>query len=146
MDPVDGKSLRTAADDVIEVIRRHKKIAVDDLAKVLHVPVKSVQAIVDFLVEEKMLDIEYKFTTPYVYLNEGKGNGQKSTSGVFSKEEFYRRAREKGVAEDELVILWKRYLSENLPLVRQQFMTKAYSKGASAQKAEELWQRYLAYL
>lgn len=146
MDPAENKALRTSADDLIEVIRRHKKMSVEDLAKVLRISLQSVQAMVDFLVEEKVLDIEYKFTTPYVYLNEGKTNEYKGVLGRFSKEDFFSRAREKGVTEDEITLLWKRYLAQNLPLIRQDFMTRAYAHGASAEKAEELWQKYLAYL
>jgi len=143
--PDPQNSLRTSADDLVEVVRRHKKIAIDALAKILKIPGQSVQAMVDFLVEEKVLGIEYKFTTPYVFLNEVKKQEQ-SSPGALTKEEFFKKAREKGVTEDELVILWKRYLTENLPAIRQQFMAKAYAKGATSEKAEELWQRYLAYL
>ncbi len=146
MDPTENKALRTSADDLIEIIKRHKKMSVEDLAKVLRISLQSVQAMVDFLVEEKVLDIEYKFTTPYVYLNEGKGEGHKGLGGAFSKEDFFNKAREKGVVEEEIVNLWKRYLAQNLPLIRQDFMTKAYAHGASAEHAEELWQKYLAYL
>ena len=67
--------LRTSADDLLELIRRRGKLSVDDAAKTLKLPVGSVQSIIDFLVEEKMVGIEYKFTTPYVYLNEQKGIG-----------------------------------------------------------------------
>jgi hypothetical protein len=146
MDITENKALRTSADDLIEVIRRHKKMSVEDLAKVLRISLQSVQAMVDFLVEEKVLDIEYKFTTPYVYLNEGKKADQKGFGGSFSKDEFFSKAREKGVTEDEIASLWKRYLAQNLPSIRQDFMTKAYAHGASAEHAEELWQKYLAYL
>ncbi len=147
MDPTENKSLRTSADDMIEVIKRHKKMSVDDLAKVLRISLKSVQAMVDLLVEEKVIDIEYKFTTPYVYLNEGKPTERQGAfGGAFSKEEFFNRAREKGITEDEITLLWKRYLSQNLPQIRQDFMTRAYTHGASAEKAEELWQKYLAYM
>jgi phage antirepressor YoqD-like protein len=146
MDPSETKSVRTAADDLVEVVKRHKKIAVDDLAKMLKLPVQSVQAIIDFLVEEKVLDMEYKFTTPYVYLSEGRFREQRASLGAFSKEEFITRAREKGIAEDEIAVLWKRYLAENLPQIRQHFMAKAYARGATAEKAEELWLKYLTYL
>ena|SRR3989338_6650905 len=146
MDPAENKALRTSADDLMEVVKRHKKMSVDDLAKVLRISLQSVQAIVDFLVEEKVLDIEYRFTTPYVYLNEGKPSEHKGPSGAFSKEEFFAKAREKGITEDEIMLLWKKYLAQNLPEIRQEFMTKAYAHGAIAEKAEELWQKYLAYL
>jgi predicted ArsR family transcriptional regulator len=146
MDPSENKALRTSADDLVEVVRRHKKLSVDDLAKMLRIPVQSVQAIIDFLVEEKVLGIEYKFTTPYVYLNEGKQQAHTQGNGAVSREEFQRKAREKGVVEDEIGPLWKRYLAQNLPQIRQAFMTKAYAQGASAEKAEELWQKYLTYL
>ncbi len=146
MDPDENKALRTSADDLMDVVKRHKKMSVDDLAKVLRTSVQSVQSIVDFLVEEKVLDIEYRFTTPYVYLNEGKPTEHQGLSGAFSKEEFFSRAREKGVTEDKIMLLWKKYLAQNLPQIRQDFMTRAYAHGATAEKAEELWQKYFTYL
>ena len=48
-------------------------MAVEEVSKTLHLPAPSVQALVDFLVEEKVLGIEYKFTTPYIYINNSAG-------------------------------------------------------------------------
>ncbi len=136
--------LRTAADELIEVVRRRRKISIEDLAKALRVPFASVQALVDFLVEEKMLGIEYKFTTPYVYLNEEARERDKRS--FLSKEEFYQQARSRGTPEGQLASLWKSYLDEKLPQIRQEFMAKALSRGVIAQQAEEMWQKYLGYL
>ena len=62
--------LKTSADDLYELVKSRKKISVEEAAKFLKLPVKTVHALVDFLVEEKIFGIEYKFTTPYIYLSE----------------------------------------------------------------------------
>ena len=93
--------LRTVADELLELVRKSKKISVEEAAKKLKMPVDSVQALVDFLVEEKIFGIEYKFTTPYVYISEkaskkpyalipalpDEGQGGKI---VVTKDDFYR--------------------------------------------------------
>ena len=59
--------LKTSVDDLYELVESRKKISVDDAAKLLKLPVNIVQSLVDFLVEESIFGIEYKFTTPYIY-------------------------------------------------------------------------------
>ncbi|HII64757.1 TPA: hypothetical protein HA295_02550 [Candidatus Woesearchaeota archaeon] len=134
--------LRTAADDLLDLVRKRGKVSIDELSKALHMPAASVQSLVDFFVEEKILGIEYKFTTPYVYLNESREEGNHPVS----REEFYRRARSKGTPEAHIGALWKSYLNDALPRIRQEFMAKASARGAAAQQAEELWQKYTEYL
>ena len=96
------------------------------------------------LVEDKILGIEYKFTTPYVYLNEeAREKGKRS---FLSKEEFYQQARNRGSPEGQIASLWKSYLDDALPRIRQEFMAKAIARGVIAQQAEEMWQKYLGYL
>ncbi len=135
--------LRTSADDLLDVVRRQKKVAVDQLAKTLKVPLATVQALIDFLVEEKILGIEYKFTTPYVYLNETAM--VKHEQLMLSKEEFYQRSRSRSVPEGHIAQFWAAYREESIPKLRQGFMAKAYARGAGAQQAEEMWQKYRSY-
>ena len=64
--------LKTSADDLYELVSSRKKISVEEAAKILKVPNNTVQALVDFLVEERIFGIEYKFTTPYIFISEEK--------------------------------------------------------------------------
>ena len=61
--------VRTGVDDLLELLEHSAKIPLADAAAKLNVDAGVIQAWVDFLVEEGIVGIEYKFTTPYIYLN-----------------------------------------------------------------------------
>ena len=71
----------------------------EDASKILKLPMNVVQSLVDFLVEEKIFGIEYKFTTPYIYISQEKGKKVHPQISVprekeekpITKEEFCRK-------------------------------------------------------
>ena len=143
--------IRTVADELLELVKSSRKISVDDAAKKLRMPVASLQAIVDFLVEEKIFGIEYKFTTPYIYLykegiKEAKGKEQSFTKGLVTKEQFYQKSKEKKIPYEHIEGLWRKYLQQNLVRIREEFLKKARERNVPEEKIEELWNRYLSYL
>jgi hypothetical protein len=69
---VDKGKIETGVDDLVRVVGSSGKISIPDVAKKLGVEQKTVETWVDFLVEEEKLSVEYKFTTPYIFLNEDK--------------------------------------------------------------------------
>ena len=69
---MENSTLKTGADDLYELVRLRKKISVEEAAKLLKISTKTAQSLVDFLVEEKIFGIEYKFTTPYIYISQEK--------------------------------------------------------------------------
>ena len=143
--------LRTSADELLELVKKSGKISVEDAAKKLKMPVASIQALVDFLVEEKVFGIEYKFTTPYVYLYREGVSGAKEkekgfTEGLITKEKFYERAKGKRVPYENIEGLWRKYLQQNLTHIREEFLRKAREKKVPEGKIEELWNKYLSYL
>ena len=46
--------LRTVADELLELVRKSKKISVEEAARKLRMPIASVQALVDFLVADEL--------------------------------------------------------------------------------------------
>ena len=143
--------LRTTADELLELVKKSRKISVEEAAKRLNMPAASVQALVDFLVEEKVFGIEYKFTTPYIYLykegiKEPKGKDRGFTKGLITKEQFYQKAKEKKVPYEHIGGMWRKYLQQNLAHLREEFLRKAVEKKIPEKKIEELWKKYLSYL
>ncbi len=143
--------LRTTADELLELVKKSKKISVEEAAKKLSIPLASVQALVDFLVEEKVFGIEYKFTTPYIYLykegvNEARAKEKGFTKGLITKEQFYEKAKARNVPHEHIEGLWRRYLQQNLAHIREEFLLKAKDKKVPEDKTEELWKKYLSYL
>ena len=143
--------IRTVADELFELVKKSGKISVEDAAKQLKIPLATVQSLVDFLVEEKVFGIEYKFTTPYVYLykegvKELKGRERSFTKGLVTKERFYEKAKQRKIRYEHIEGLWRKYLQQNIGSLREEFLKKAREKKISDAKVEELWQKYLAYL
>ena len=138
--------LRTSADDLYELVKSRKKISIEDAAKMLGMPLKSVNAVVDFLVEEKIFGIEYKFTTPYIYLNKEKQSERLAAlstgSKIKSKKEFFQKAQKWNISQQTVSQLWNKYVNENLDSIKAEFHRKAKLRNLPHQKIEELWVKY----
>lgn len=151
MPPHNDNTLRTVADELLELVKKSRKISVEDAAKKLKMPLASIQALVDFLVEERVFGIEYKFTTPYIYLykegiKEARGKEKSFTEGLITKEQFYEKAKERKVPYEHIEGMWRKYLQQNLTSIREEFLRKAREKKVPEDKIEELWSKYLSYL
>ncbi len=143
--------IRTIADEIFELVKRKGKISIEEASKILKIPIATIQALVDFLVEEKVFGIEYKFTTPYIYLyKEGlkgaKAKGASFTARLVTKEQFYKSAKEKNVPYEYIEGFWRKYLQQNIKDLREEFLRKAKEKKIPHDKIEELWKKYLSYL
>lgn len=145
--------VKTSADELYELVKSRKKIAVEEAATLLKVPIGIVQSLVDFLVEEKIFGIEYKFTTPYVYLSHERGKVIESKiespispatteKNIITKEEFYQKASKWNISPEKVSELWKKYVNENIGYIKEVFYSKANLKGISNEKIEELWKKY----
>ena len=147
---MDGNVLTTSADELYNLVMSRKKISVEDASKILRLPMNIVQSLVDFLVEEKIFGIEYKFTTPYIYISQEKGkkvHPQISPTPVqeekpVTKEEFYQKAGKWNIPAEKIDQLWKKYVSENTDYIREVFYKKAKKKNIEDEKIDKLWQKY----
>lgn len=144
---VEQEVLRTEVDDFLELIKKNKKMSLIDAAKEMKVPLQTVQAWTDFLVEESIVGIEYKFTTPYVFMIE-----EKKTAGAFgymgfdTKEVFYEKARKRGIKEAQIRLLWLKYLAANEESMKKVFEDKCRERGLPKNKVDLLWKKYDIYL
>ncbi len=154
---MDNPILKTSADELYELVRSRKKMSVEEAAAILKIPINIVQSLVDFLVEERIFGIEYKFTTPYVYLSEKASkkayvpiptlpNEGQSGKIISSKEDFYHKASHWNLPEEKVGILWKKYLQENISNIREVFYSKAHLRKIGEEKIAALWEKYQAYL
>ena len=151
MPPSDDSQLRTIADELLELVKKSKKISVEEAAKKLKMPIATVQSFVDFLVEDKIFGIEYKFTTPFIYLyREGvkktKGKDRGIAKELVTKEQFYENVKKRNVPHEHIEGLWRKYLQQNITNLRKEFVKKAKEKNTPEDQIEDLWKRYLSYL
>ena len=141
--PAEINSLRTDVDDFLDLLKAKGKMTLADCAKELNVPISTIQAWTDFLVEERIIGIEYKFTTPFVYLEEQKEKTfDVSYIGFDTKEIFYEKAKKKGIKENQIRLLWLKYLNTNKETMKKVFFEKAREKGVPSAKTTLLWNKY----
>ncbi|MFH1212402.1 MAG: hypothetical protein V1659_05770 [Candidatus Woesearchaeota archaeon] len=147
--------ITTGVDELIEILKSRDKMPISDAARLLKTPLSVVQSWVDFLVEEKILGVEYKFTKPYIYLNRpdeektketGEKNREKQKSQNIQsfKDNFKEKAREKNIPESKVHYLWQNHIMREVELKKQFFFIEA--KKRDFFDAEELWTRYKQHL
>jgi len=116
---VGDEFIKTGVDDLITYLEGKEKVPLLDAAATLGVKVETVQSWVDFLVEEGILGIEYKFTKPFIYLN----RSNKEKAKIIGEEEltwetyhhaFLEKAREKKIPDVKGAALWKNHVLVSL--------------------------------
>lgn len=124
-------TIKTGVDRLIELLKKEDKISISEVAKKLKIPIKILQTWVDFLIEEKVLSIEYKFTQPYIYLNKEEKQTTKSSKKITIpgiKQQFFNRAKKKNLTEEQTRKLWQRKLVTELEKQKEYFYTYAKAK------------------
>lgn len=139
--------LKTEVDAFLELIKKNKKVSLIDAAKEMNVPLQTIQLWTDFLVEEGIVGIEYKFTTPYVFMQEEKkGKSALGFIGFDTKEVFYEKAKKKGIKESQIRLLWLKYLNANEESIKKVFEDKCRERSIPSHRVPLLWKKYSAYL
>lgn len=142
-----GEVVKTGVDELLELLAHSAKIPLTEAASKLKIDVGVVQAWADFLVEEGIVGIEYKFTTPYIYLNkvvEKKSQDKTEKEEEFSvqhfKKEFWERARAGNIPEQQIEQLWKNHVIQALELLRKYFFFEAQQR--KLKDIDRLWEEY----
>jgi len=132
--------VETGVDDLIRLLQDGEKHILEDVAKSLDISINTLQLWVDFLVEEKVVGIEYSFTKPSIYLIKQKKEDQNEDLNYF-KEEFFKTCREKKIPEEQLDIYWRNHLKEILSQVKSSFVSKTQQRNIP--DVELQWKKYI---
>ena len=137
--------IKTGVDDLLELLKGVRKIAVSDAAEKLGVSVVLVQSWIDFLVEEDIVGIEYKFTKPLIYLNkEPIKAGLPRSEAEFSiqdyKDEFWKRAAAKQIPEQKISFFWKNHVKEIIDSKKEFFYREARNRKLN--DVDSIWNDY----
>lgn len=143
------ETIRTGVDDLLDLLKRVNKIGLTDAAKQLGVSAPLLQSWVDFLVEEEIIGIEYKFTKPIIYLNKPheikKAKIEEEGLGLEAyKEDFRRRASQKNIPQGKLSFLWRNHVGAALNRKRDFFYREA--KRRNLANVDNLWNSYMQKL
>lgn len=138
--------IKTGVDELLELFKDNNKLPLVDAAKKLNVAVDVVQAWVDFLVEERILGIEYKFTTPYIYLNKPLDTSKKVHDDPTAidislfKKQFWDKAQKNSIPETRIIDLWRNHLQQELELKKKYFFFEAQTRKIT--NIESVWAEY----
>jgi hypothetical protein len=137
--------IKTGVDELLELLAHSAKIPLTEVATKLKVDAGVIEAWVDFLVEEGIIGIEYRFTTPYIYLNkivEKKEETPKEENYniQYFKKQFWDKAKMNNIPEGQIEMLWKNHIIQALDLQKKYFFFEAQRKKLN--NIEQLWQEY----
>ncbi|MBN2459780.1 hypothetical protein JXB28_05840 [Candidatus Woesearchaeota archaeon] len=139
--------IRTGVDDLLDLLKKTDKISVHEAAKKLKLSSEMIQAWVDFLVEEEIVGVEYKFTKPIIYLNKPQQAKVDTTvkeepvqSMEIYKAEFKRKAAEKNIPQEKISFFWRNHVKE--VLVRKKDFFYREAKKRNLANVENLWKAY----
>lgn len=142
-----GETIETDVDRLLHLLEKKGQMSLSDAAKALNIPLKTVQAWVDFLVEEKVIGVEYKFTSPHIFLNKGENTLTKRKKEEFNlnlkyfHDNFVRRARENKIPESKIHTLWENHLVNKLELVKSFFYEEARRRNVP--DIDTYWKRFV---
>ena len=63
-----------------------------------------------------------------------------------TKEQFFEKAGKLQISEEKVNVLWKKYIDENMTIIREVFYTKASEREISKEHINRLWEKYLKHI
>lgn len=137
-------SVETGVDDLIRLLKNKGKIAQKDAAKELNINDSYIQSWIDFLVEEGIVGIEYKFTKPFIFLNSVDDQEEEKTSksqGLSAiKEEYFQHAKDKKIPQEKIEQLWNNKLLKAVEKKKAFFQMEA--KKRNLKEIDHLFEKY----
>lgn len=138
--------VHTSVDDLMTLVKKEGKLSLSEAAKKLNTKQHTVQAWVDFLVEEHILGIEYKFTTPYIYVHDeerlDRVKTQQETNYTIEnyKNGFTKKAQEQNIPQERIPAMWKEHLRYVIQNNKKFFGEECERRGVEG--SEQLFEKY----
>lgn len=137
--------VKTGVDELIAYLEGKEKVPLLDAAAALKTTVDTLQSWVDFLVEEGILGIEYKFTKPFIYLNrkdreKAKIIGEEELSWDIYHDAFLEKAKAKQIPDLKAASLWKNHVLTVLDAKRTFFYDEVRKR--RMENTDQLWKEY----
>ncbi len=124
--------VETEVDSLLKLLKKRGPTDIKTVAKELKTTVSVVEKWAGFLMEEDILSIEYKFTTPYIYLKEDKDKLYSFKEREYSQE----FDDDKKIKEYD----WKQYIIQLLEEKKDFFYKQAESR--DLKDIDKLWKEY----
>ncbi len=132
------QKVETDVDKLITYLKDNGKSELKSVAKKLGVEEQVLQSWVDFLVEEKVLGVEYSLTKPYIFLISPKK--EKEMKGLEDYKKEFKHKSDKKIPE-KTAYLWRNHVLEELETKRNFFYDEARKRGFT--DIDSLWDEYV---
>lgn len=129
--------IKTDVDRFIELLKIKKKIELSSLAKELNLSEEVVQQWADFLVEEKIITIDYNFTKPTLSIIEEEHNTKMTKEELDKYKKIFQKQTDKKQSPE---ILWREHIQKNLEYMKTFFFQEAEKR--NLENIDKLWQEY----
>lgn len=133
------KRVETGVDQLVKFLQGRGMIDMKEAASKLGMPLDVIQSWVDFLVEEEIVGIEYKFTKPYIYIMD-KTPGRVSKQLSNYKKRFEDAVKKNEMPETKTNFLWKSHLLNELEKQKEFFYQQANLRNLD--NPDQLWDEY----
>ena len=143
---MEEERVKTGVDALIVFLEQRDKVSIKEAAEAIKTPESTVQLWVDFLVEERIIGVEYKFTKPYIFLNKKTrdddltNSEDKDISLLTFKEAFFEKAKKDKIPEEKVSQLWKHHLLEAIDKEKDFFVREALNR--DLQQTKHLFAKY----
>ncbi len=123
--------VETEVDALLRRLKRQGPTDIKTLAKQIKTSPSVIEKWANFLMEEGVITIEYRFTTPYLYLTEDKDK-----VSFFKEKEYSQEEQDKKVREYD----WKTYIVQLLEDKKSFFYKEAERRNLT--QVDKLWEEY----
>ncbi len=130
-------SIKTGVDSLVSYLSDSGKVSLKKAASDLSFSEELLQSWVDFLLEDGIVGVEYKFTTPYIFLKNNESSddlvSSKESTLMNIKKRFIKglHTKDSSLSSEELESRWNDYLLKSLDKKKSFFMSVAKKKRIS---------------
>ena len=123
-------NITTAVDSLVKLVNSTGKISVEEASKELGLPQNIINEWASFLDQEKIIHIEYKFTTPYLMSKKSLQKEEVSTDFemILRKLEFMQAYLNKTQPKEEKKIKQREYLLKEINDLMEKTKKKKITK------------------
>lgn len=132
--------MTTPVDSLVELVKQHKSIKLDQLSSYLKLPQSIIEKWLVILEEYGVIKVTYSGFEGYVYYNEKKTNKEVEIENI--KSEFIEKCKEKNLTLNQIKPLWFKFLEKTKPKIKEEFISSNKKKGYPYAKIQLAWRKF----
>lgn len=132
--------LTTPVDSLVDIVKQHKHIRIEELTKHLKLPSSIIEKWLVVLEEYQVLKVNYSGFEGYVEYSEKQKSNEIDVEDI--KTEFIEKCKNKGLTFDQIKPIWHQFLDKAKPQIKEEFFKKSKSQGYKYSKIQIAWKKF----